>query len=149
MMEVPHARPHDADLSIRLLREHEFLSAYDVMKQLRTHLSSEEFCERCQRQCALGYELIGAFLQGQIVGVLGMRPVQTLSRGMHLHIDDFIVDENYRGAGIGRDLLQFVEEDARARQFTGIFLDSRAEAESFYEHLGYVAHTTKLMKKRF
>jgi ribosomal protein S18 acetylase RimI-like enzyme len=96
----------------------------------------------------MGYELVGAFLGLRMVGVLGMRPVLTLARGAHLHIDDLIVREKDRKAGIGRALMAFAEKDAIARGLRAVFLDSRQEVTDFYRREGYSPHTSVLMRKR-
>jgi ribosomal protein S18 acetylase RimI-like enzyme len=79
--------------------------------------------------------------------VLGMRPVQTLARGPHLHVDDIIVEPAERKAGGGRALMTYAEADARARGMTSVFLDARPEAIGFYQTIGYELHSTPSMKK--
>ena len=79
--------------------------------------------------------------------MLGMRPVHTLARGAHLHIDDLVVDEAARGSGAGRSLMAYAESDARARGMTAVFLDARPEAIPFYEREEYLLHPAPSMKK--
>jgi GNAT superfamily N-acetyltransferase len=141
--------PSDArDLSIRLLEAAEVPAAFPIVHQLRSHLDLDEFSARVSRQGALGYRLVGAFRGGEMVGVMGMRKVETLARGAHLHVDDLVVDERERGTGAGGALLAFAEAHARREQLVAIFLDSRTEVISFYEKRGYAAHAALLMRKR-
>lgn len=140
--------PTYENLRIRRLHETELDGAYLVVHQLRTQLKIEEFRARVARQAALGYELIGAFEQRALVGVLGMRPVETLARGLHLHVDDLVVDKAVRRSGIGRALLEFAERDAVERGLSAVFLDSRREVIPFYERFGYSSHDAVLMRKR-
>jgi GNAT superfamily N-acetyltransferase len=91
--------------------------------------------------------LVGAFRNGRLIGVLGMRPVHTLARGPHLHVDDIVVEESSRRAGGGRALMAYAEADARARGMKGVFLDARPAAIGFYQALGYALHTTPSMTK--
>jgi GNAT superfamily N-acetyltransferase len=122
------------------------MQAYPVIAQLRS-LEEPEFLERTRRQSYSGYELVAAFQDGKIIGVMGMRPVQTLARGAHLHIDDLVVDSTSRGSGVGRTLMEYAEADARARGMTAIFLDARPDAVPFYERENYVLHPAPSMKK--
>ncbi len=131
----------------RLSPEHQ-ADAFEVVVELRTHLDRGEYERRLELQQAAGYELVGAFEGDRIVGVLGMRRVDTLARGPHLHVDDLVVRSSHRGSGIGKRLLAFAEQDARDRGLVALFLDSRQEVIGFYEHLGYAAHTALLMRKR-
>jgi len=137
-----------ADVLVRRLETGELATAFPVVRELRSHLDGEEFLARVERQRSLGYELLGAFRGGALVGVLGMRPVETLARGLHLHVDDLVVRDKERGTGVGRVLLDFAERDAARRGLGAVFLDSRREAIGFYERLGYEAHTAPLMRKR-
>ncbi|KVC57380.1 GCN5 family acetyltransferase [Burkholderia pseudomultivorans] len=135
-----------SSFDIRRLAPPEWARAYPVVAQLRA-LDEAEFLERVRRQSYSGYELVAAFRDGKIIGVMGMRPVHTLARGAHLHIDDLVVDATGRGSGVGRSLMEYAEIDARARGMTAIFLDARPEAIPFYEREQYVPHLSPSMKK--
>ena len=67
---------------------------------MRPHLDQQEFLRRVRRQTHHGYELIGAFRGGRLIGVLGMRPEHTLVRGDHLPVDDIVVDDAERKSGV-------------------------------------------------
>jgi ribosomal protein S18 acetylase RimI-like enzyme len=135
------------DLQIRRLEPREWAGIFPLIVQLRPHLDEAEFLRRALRQTQNGYEIVGAFREGRIVGVLGMRPVHTLTRGFHLHIDDIVVDENVRKSGCGRALMDYAEADARSRGMASVFLDARPEAIGFYETLGLTLHTAPSMRK--
>jgi ribosomal protein S18 acetylase RimI-like enzyme len=131
---------------VRRLAPEEWRQAFPIVVQLRS-LDEAEFLRRVQRQSFSGYELAGAFRDGALVGVLGMRPVHTLARGPHLHVDDLVVDMQMRSGGVGRALLAFAEADAQARGLTAVFLDARREAIPFYERESYALHPAPSMKK--
>jgi ribosomal protein S18 acetylase RimI-like enzyme len=76
-----------------------------------------------------------------------MRPVATLARGSHLHVDDLVVDNTQRGSGIGAALMEYAERYARDHGLAAVFLDSRADVVGFYDRLGYSAHPAQLMRK--
>jgi GNAT superfamily N-acetyltransferase len=135
------------DLLIRRLEPREWEGIFPIIAQLRPHLDKEEFLRRARRQAHSGYELVGAFRDGRLIGVLGMRPVHTLVRGPHLHVDDLVICEGERKSGGGRALMNYAEADARARGMTSVFLDARPEAIGFYKAIGFDLHTTPSMKK--
>ena len=91
--------------------------------------------------------LVGAFRDRELIGVLGMRPVHTLARGAHLHVDDLVVAAEARGSGAGHALMAYAEADARARDMSAVFLDARPDAVSFYESRNYALHSAPSMKK--
>jgi GNAT superfamily N-acetyltransferase len=136
-----------ADLQVRRLEPREWAGIFSIVVQLRPHLDQDEFLRRVRRQAHSGYELVGAFRDGRLVGVLGMRPVHTLVRGPHLHVDDIVVEEAERKSGIGRALMAYAEADARARGMNSVFLDARPDAIGFYETVGFALHTTPSMRK--
>ncbi len=142
MTQDPHAA-----LQIRRLLPAQWKDAYPVMAQLRA-LDEAEFLRRVRQQSCAGYELVGAYQGGALVGVMGMRPVQTLARGAYLHVDDLVVDAAVRGSGAGRALMAYAEADAQARAMALVFLDARPEAIAFYERGGYALHPAPSMKKR-
>src|SRR5579862_6944291 len=99
-------------MTIRFLNDSEVAACYPVVSELRTHLEREEFLRRVALQKEAGYRLAAAF-DPEIVGVIGMRPVRTLARGWHLHVDDLVVTEKRRKDGVGKALLEFAELQAR------------------------------------
>ncbi|WP_336726883.1 GNAT family N-acetyltransferase [Achromobacter ruhlandii] len=121
--------------------------AFPLIRQLRTALDEAEFLQRVRRQSHGGYELVGAYRDGRLIGVMGMRPVHTLARGPHLHVDDLVVDEAVRGSGAGRALMAYAEADARARGMGAVFLDARPDAIPFYEREQYTLHAAPSMRK--
>ncbi|MBO1328594.1 GNAT family N-acetyltransferase [Acetobacter suratthaniensis] len=134
-------------LVVRRLGTQEITAAYPIIAQLRT-LDMAAFEQAVLRQMSAGYELIGAFEAGKLVGVMGLRPVHTLARGAFLHVDDLVVDAACRGRGIGRALMAHAHEEAVARGMGDVFLDSRDTAVPFYEQLGFTLHQSPSMRFR-
>lgn len=133
-------------LVVRRLASQEITMAYPVIAQLRT-LDMAAFEQAVLRQMAAGYELIGAFEAGKLVGVIGLRPVHTLARGAFLHVDDLVVDAACRGRGIGRALMAYAQDVATARGMGSVFLDARDTAVPFYEQLGFELHQAPSMRR--
>lgn len=64
-------------------------------------------------------------------------------------VTEFGIDEAYRRQGVGRELMEFIEADARAKGFPRIELDMWAfnqTAQAFYEALGF--RTMRLFMER-
>ncbi len=61
------------------------------------------------------------------------------SRYDWLFIEFFFIPETLRGNGLGRTLMRQAEQIARARNLTGIWLDTFSfQARPFYEKLGFM-----------
>ncbi|WP_029415287.1 GNAT family N-acetyltransferase [Brevundimonas bacteroides] len=137
----------DRPIQIRALRTDDWPVVHPLIAELRS-LSEAEFLEAMTRQTQHGYQMVGAWSVDRWVGVVGYRPVRTLARGLHLHVDDLVVDPGVRASGIGRALLAHVEGEARLAGAKSIFLDARPESIGFYEREGFVPHTSPSMVKR-
>lgn len=132
-------------VSVRKLLPSEWESAYGLILQLRT-LTKDKFIESVRIQTMNGYELVGAFNDEKMLGLMGVRPVHTLARGPHLHVDDLVVDETSRSLGVGKILLDFALTESKDRNMNFVFLDAREQAIPFYERNGFIFHTAPSMK---
>lgn len=99
---------------------------------------------------AAGEFLLGAFLEGALVGVAGLsrdpyHPVPGRGRVRHVY-----VIARHRSRGIGRRLVERVVEGARASFDHLRLATQRPEAASLYESMGFVRaqepHQTHLLR---
>ncbi len=135
---------------IRELAEAEWALAFPLIGQLRPQLAFDTFLQRCQAaRTSDGYALYGAFAEGGLVGVIGVRTLVDLLHGPHIYIDDLVVEETVRSQGIGGRLLAFAEAMARdagglgLRVSTGINYEP---AKRFYAREGWVAAAVTFKK---
>lgn len=87
-------------------------------------------------------ERLTAFIEAEIYAPVYAEQVM-------LNVLGLVVDEKNQGQGIGAQLLNALEEKAKAREIKVIRLNSgvqRHEAHQFYEHQGY---TSNHSQKRF
>jgi ribosomal protein S18 acetylase RimI-like enzyme len=130
-------------LDIHELRsDSEITAAFPLMSALRDRIRADTFLADVRRQQIQGYELIGAFADGRLVALAGVRRTHTLSRGEHLFVDDLVTDAQVQGAGHGSALMRWLAERAAAEGLMRIDLDSRITAKGFYERLGFTFHTS-------
>lgn len=91
-------------------------------------------------------ERVTAFIEAEIYAPV-YAPVY--AEQVMLNVLGLVVDEKNQGQGIGAQLLNALEEKAKAREIKVIRLNSgvqRHEAHQFYEHQGY---TSNHSQKRF
>ena len=108
---------------------------FPVVRELRPHLSEVEFVSAVGRMRAEGYRLAGAYRAGEPVGAAGFRLFEALYSGPQLYVDDLVVAETGRSAGLGRALVRWLEDEARRAGCAQLHLDSgvqRSEAHRFY-----------------
>ena len=130
-------------MTINELRsDDEINTAFPLMRALRDRIEPGTFLHEVRRQQADGYELIGAWVEGRLVALAGVRRAHTLSRGEHLFIDDLVTDSSLHAQGYGSALVRWLAVRAAAEGIPRIHLDSRNTARGFYERLGFIFQTS-------
>jgi len=128
-------------VTLKDIQENQLTDVYPLMAQLRPHLSEAQFVELFKNAQQLnGYQLLGAYMGGRCVGLLGYRILFDFVHGKHIYIDDLVVDEKVRSTGIGARLLEHSKLLAkkngcqRLRLCTG---NDNQKGMRFYERNGW------------
>ncbi|HIX69994.1 GNAT family N-acetyltransferase [Enterococcus diestrammenae] len=101
-----------------------------VMRQpLGLNIADEDFSKESQ---AL---ILGAYEASQLLGV----GVMSQQEDNWQAVDYLCVDPEIQSRGVGRQLLQKLEEMAQEAGARGVWLEARVSAQAFYEKLGYRA----------
>ena len=120
-----------------LQTELEIRRAFSVMKQLRGHLSEEEYVALVAEAREVDqYRMYGLYESDELVAVTGFKPMITLYYGRFVWVCDLVTDETRRSAGYGEELLSFIHQWAENRDYTSVALSSglqRHDAHRFYE----------------
>ncbi len=110
-------------------------SCYDVMAELRPHVSREEFLPVVRAMQADGLRLACIREQGRVVAVAGYRLSTNLFYGKHLYVDDLVTADSERSKGHGKELLAWLRALAVENDCDAFHLDSgvqRKRAHQFY-----------------
>ena len=120
-----------------LQSENEIMRAFPVMKQLRTHLDEKAFLGLVLEAKAKDrYNLVALIDDGEIVAVVGFKPMITLYYGRFVWVCDLVTDAKRRLKGYGEKLLQYVHGWAKEYNYESIALSSglqKTDAHRFYE----------------
>lgn len=95
--------------------------------------------------------LFVAFDDGVIVGTLTL-VIVSIPTGLRAWIEDVVVDEAARGAGVGAALSRAALEEARRRNVRSLELTSRPSREAanaMYVKLGFVQRNTNVYRFSF
>jgi GNAT superfamily N-acetyltransferase len=125
-----------------LTTDREIETSYPLMSALRDRIREETFLAEVRRQQIEGYRLYGAFVEGRLVSVAGVRRTHTLFRGEHLFVDDLVTAAEERGRGHGTALLAWLAARSEEQGIRRIYLDSRSTAKGFYEKVGFTFGTS-------
>lgn len=115
--------------------DEEILRCFPVMKQLREHLTTDDFVLRIRRMQAEGYKL--AYLEdaGEIKALGGFRIFEMLARGRFMYVDDLVTNAADRSKGYSDAMLDWLADYAKAQRCEYLNLDSgvhRFGAHRFY-----------------
>ena len=128
----------DADTEIReLTTQAERREAVPILRQLWTDESPEDVLAWTGRD---DYHCLGAFADGDLVGVAGALVRDVLHHERHAWLYDLVVDEPRRGEGHGTALVESVEAWARERGCERVALASplaKAAVHDYYEGMDY------------
>ena len=114
----------------------EWLDAFPVMAQLRTHLDEATYLDYFEGMTTDGYRLIAGSVDGEIVALAGIAAEVNMYYGRHLWVFELVTAADHRSEGHGRELLAYVGDWASERGCELLALSSgvqRTAAHRFYE----------------
>lgn len=124
---------------------------YPIMKELRPHLSFEDYISVYEQSHASdGYEIAAIEDKSTILAVIGYRFLSDFVRGKHVYVDDLVSTETARSQGLGAELLKFAETVAEEsgckilRLCTGI---DNERGMKFYDRNGWTKRSFAYIKK--
>lgn len=114
---------------------------YPVMKELRSHVSLDQFIAiYFEAHSENGYEIIAIEDEGKVQALMGYRFLTDYVRGRHLYIDDLVTTQGARSNGYGAELLKIAETIASDNEIKHLRLCAVLENElaiEFYERNGW------------
>ena len=138
-------------MSIREIKAEEVETVYELLKELRTTITKEEFFDiYFAAKKADQFTFYGYFINQECVGLMGLRYLHDYVHKHHLYIDDLVVKKDFRSQGVGAILLEFAEDLAKAKSCTGLRLCTgidNKEGIRFYERENWSARALAYKKK--
>jgi len=132
------------DLTIRDAQAGDAPAVAGLLGQLGYPTEPSAVERRLERLQVVGDRVVVAEVEGKVVGLAHLQVTPALERERPAaKIGALVVDDTHRGRGIGRALVQAIEDEARLRGCELLFLttaERRDAAHAFYERLG-LEHT--------
>lgn len=123
--------------------EADVAACFPLMQQLRPHLANaEELVERWQLQSRAGYRIMALWHGDRPRALAGYRISDNLIHGRFLYIDDLVTENVERGNGLGKSMLERMENEAHANGCRRLVLDTAIDnllAHRFYYRCGLLA----------
>jgi GNAT superfamily N-acetyltransferase len=137
----PSIQQLSSPIEIRELKTiQEVSTIYPLIKQ-HHKINNESFKVFLKEMMTTGYHCFGLFKDNVILATAGFWIGVRFYCGKYMYINNFVVDENTRSQGIGKNLLDFLEGEAKKYKCKALVLDSyvhNSRAHRFYFREGYI-----------
>ncbi|WP_098891651.1 MULTISPECIES: GNAT family N-acetyltransferase [Streptomyces] len=121
--------------------EEDVRRCWPVFRELRPHIASEdEFVGRWKVQQDEAYRIVFLEQDGEVRAAAGFRIVHSIAWGRAVYLDDLCALTEHQGAGLGRAVLGFVQDEARRLGCGAVHLDTgyhRRRAHRTYLRSGF------------
>ena len=128
----------------------EMLKNLSVIQQMYSDLTLESYSELLDEMLPHNYGQIGAFVDGECIGVSGYWIHTKIWCGKCLEMDNVVVDQEHRSQGIGKLMEQFLEKKAKENGCKMMSLDAYVDnfpVHKFYVNQGYIARGYHFIKR--
>lgn len=128
-------------MQIRELGLKELLMAYEVVSQLRTALSYDEFEDLIYEMIKSDYKMFGILDGEKLISYAGVAIGTNLYHKRHLFVFDLVVSREYQNKKYGTMMLEYLNDYAKMGMCEKIVLSSgfeKTNAHRFYENNGFV-----------
>ena len=128
-------------ISIREMNANDAIGVNALSKQLGYPLSIEQTLQNINEVLeSKDHTAFVAEYENKIVGWIGASQAIMIEVMPHCEINGLVIDQDHRGMGIGKLLIDKVKQWAREKNNSKIGLRcnvKRTEAHLFYQHLGF------------
>lgn len=145
---------------VEITTDEQFAKAFPVLRQLSIIetpevaeiLTEKKAWEQYLSAYEQGYRLYAAMGSNEVLGTVGVRVCyDPLNDGKpYAIINNLVVEEDYRGLGIGRDMLARAEVLVKKEKVTHTLLailTGNKDAKKLYEELGYSVVSQLMIKE--
>ena len=114
----------------------EIMSTFNTFKQLRPHLTEDDFLEKINRlEKNNGFHLVAILEDNEVKAAAGYRITESLAWGKYFYVDDLITNESSRRQGYASVIWDWLVTQAKLEGCEKFHLDSgvhRHDAHRFY-----------------
>ena len=127
-------------ISFKLLSELNKPDIIPLLKLLDNKIPDDILESRLTGMFAEGYKCVGVFDEEKIIGISGLWILTKYYVGKHIEPDNVIIHPDYRGAGVGEELMKWIYEYAISQNCIASELNcyvSNNAGQKFWINQGY------------
>ncbi|WP_440114578.1 N-acetyltransferase family protein [Paenibacillus sp. QZ-Y1] len=138
---IRHSSAVDLQDMVILMDQLGYPTTYVEMEERYAHIAADP-----------NYATLVAEVRGRVVGLIGLQTSYLYEKnGRHCRIMALVVHDQFRGSGIGRQLILEAEQWAATHDVDSLSLNSgnrpdREAAHEFYRQMGFTAGSTGFSK---
>lgn len=127
---------------VTLEKVEEMFACFPLIQLLNPQMALDTYQAYLKRMVDLGYRQVVVRKDNNLIAVSGYWLGVKLYCGPYLEVDNLVVQEDFRGLGIGRQIMEFLYQEAQQKGCLVIMLDAyknNTQAGQFYSNLGFEA----------
>ncbi|MBI2271856.1 MAG: GNAT family N-acetyltransferase [Bacteroidetes bacterium] len=132
-----------------LTGKEQMLSQLHLVQQLTAGITRSKYSEMLDTMLVNGYRQVGAFENGQCIGISGFWISVKIYSDKYVEMDNVIIDEKHRSKKVGKLLCDWIINEAKQKGCKTAMLDAYVEnkdAHRFYFREGYVIRGFHFLK---
>lgn len=124
----------------RLVPKEEMAIIVPLLRVLNNTIEETVLRERLAEMVERGYECLGVFAEGKLIGICGMWILVKYYVGRHIEPDNVMILPDYRNKGIGEQMMKWVYAYGRSRGCVASELNcytTNSGGQKFWANEGY------------
>ena len=120
----------------------EMFACFPLIQLLNPQMSLDTYQAYLKRMVEAGYRQVVVRKDKDLIAVSGYWLGVKLYCGPYLEVDNLVVHEDFRGQGIGQQIMEFLQLEAQRKGCLVMILDAyknNTQAGQFYSNLGFEA----------
>ncbi len=129
-----------SSIDIRLIPKDDLPMIIPFLRLLNDSIPVETLEERLEEMIRQGYECVGVFDGNRLAGICGLWFLTKYYVGKHVEPDNVIIHPDYRGTGIGEQMMNWIYAYARSKGCIASELNcyvSNTGGQKFWINEGY------------
>ena len=126
--------------TIKLIDTDKLYSIIPLLRVLNEKIDEDTLKQRLEEMIRQGYQCVGIYDQEMLAGISGLWFLTKYYVGKHIEPDNVIILPQYRGKGLGEQLMKWIYEYARSQGCTASELNCYVNnhgGQKFWMNEGY------------